>query len=271
MKFIVFIICLSVLFGCKGKNTGVDPENNLNKYPAKLNNQWEYSSTMSNEYLNNAGFTDSTQTFKLPNTIVKVSSVHDSLPGYKDLIKINSYNTDSPGSIMENWYINNDSVFSVIAYRNAGSSYPIIPKSHNRRYLTVSEFKKICEDLTSNFMLNSVLDDSLSYFNPPRVVLKYPLYPGAEWNELKTPFYRNRIVKGTTSLEINNSSYNCYIIEADMTVPNLKMIDYISFQAGLIKREVISDSIAVVSLDSPDSAIGYARGYDVSILVNKNF
>ena len=271
MKPVILLLIAFTLWGCKEKISGVDPGNNLVKYPAKLNYQWEYSSTMSTEYLNNAGLTDSTQTIKLPNTVVKISSINDSLPGYKDLIKINSYNIDSPGSIFENWYINNDSVFSIIAYRNAGSSYPIIPKSHSRRYLTISEFKEICKDLTYNFTLNSALDDSILYFNPPRVVLKYPLYPGAEWTELKNPFYRNRIVKGTASLEINNNSYNCYIVEADMTVPNLKMIDYVSFQAGLIKREIISDSLGIVSADSPDSVIKYVRGYDVSTLVNKNF
>jgi hypothetical protein len=109
------------------------------------------------------------------------------------------------------------------------------------------------------------------YFKPPRVVLKYPLYLGAEWNELKTPFYRNRIVKGTVFIKVNNTYYNCYIIEADMIRPNLKMIDYISLQAGLIKREIISDSIAIVSRDSPAAPVSYLRGHDVSILVNKNF
>ena len=72
-------------------------------------------------------------------------------------------------------------------------------------------------------------------------------------------------------MEVNNNYYNCFIIEADMSTPNLKIIDYVSLQAGLVKREIISDSIAITNESSPDSAIGYMRGYDVSILVNKNF
>jgi hypothetical protein len=270
MKINALLICLILLSGCKSNNVGVDPDNNL-KYPAKLNNQWEYSSTMTNEYLDNSGLVNNTETIDLPNTIIRISSVNDSLPGYKDLVKIDAYNSDSPGSISENWYINNDSTFSVIAYRNAGTSYPIIPKSHVKKYLTLAEFKKICEDLTFSLMINSDLADSVLYFAPPRVVLKYPLYTGAEWNELTIPFYRDRIVKGITSLEVNNSYYDCFVIEADMKVPNLKMIDYISLQAGLIKREIISDSIAITGEGSPDTAIGYMKGHDVSILVNKNF
>lgn len=266
MRFSVLLLSAVIFFGCKGKNQGVDPAGNLNKYPANLNNEWEYSSTMTNEY--NTGGTD---TFKLPNTIIKISSINDSLPGYKNLVKIESYNTDTPGSSTENWYLNNDSVFSVIAYKNAGVAYPIIPKSGNKKYLTLEEFKKICKDLTLGFVINKSSIDSVLYFNPPRVVLKYPLYPGAEWNELKTPFYRNRVVRGTTSLEVNNNYYNCYIIEADMSTPNLKMIDYVSLQAGLVKREIISDSIAITYESSPDSAIGYMRGHDISTLVNKNF
>ena len=190
MKFSVLLLSAIIFFGCKGKNQGVDPAGNLNKYPANLNNEWEYSSTMTNEY--NIGGIDS---LTLPNTIIKISSINDSLPGYKNLVKIESHNTDTPGSITEEWYLNNDSVFSVIAYKNAGVAYPIIPKSRNKKYLTLEEFKKICGDLTPGSLINKISIDSILYFNPPRVVLKYPLYPGAEWNELKTPFYRNRVVK----------------------------------------------------------------------------
>ena len=74
-----------------------------------------------------------------------------------------------------------------------------------------------------------------------------------------------------TSIEVNNNYYNCYIIEADLSVPKVKMIDYVSLQAGLVKREIISDSIEVTNINSPDSAIGYTKGHDISILVNKNF
>ncbi len=271
MKSSILLLCVIIFFGCKGHNQGVDPESNLNKYPANLNYQWEYSSKLSNEYLNNSGGIDSTQIMEVPNTIVKISSVSDSLPGYKDLVKIEAYNTDSPESFSENWYINNDSVFSIIAYRNAGTSYPIIPKLHNKKYLTFAEFKKICEDLTFNSIINKSSDDSIQYFNPPRIVLKYPLYTGEIWNELKIPFYRDRIVKGTTSIEVNKNYYKCYIIEADLTVPNLRMIDYVSLQAGLVKREIISDSIAITNINSPNSIVGYTKGHDISILLNKNF
>ena len=271
MKFSVLLLSAVIFFGCKGKNQGVDPEGNLNKYPVNLNYQWEYSTTLTYEYLNSTGGIDTTQTFELPNTIIKVSTINDSLPRYKNLIKIEAYNTDSPGTFSENWYINNDSVFSIIAYRNAGSSYPVIPKLHNKKYMTLKEFENICRDLTFNSGINKISADSVQYFNPPRIVLKYPLFQGEKWNELKTPFYRDRVVKGTTSLEVNKNYYNCYIIEADMSTLNLKMIDYISLQAGLVKREIISDSIAITNESSPDSAIGYMRGHDISILVNKNF
>lgn len=271
MKYFVLITGLIVFAGCNGKNTGINPENNLNKYPAKLNYRWEYSTSMSNEFYDNTGNIDSTQTTNLPNTTVKISSVNDSLPGYKNLIRIDAYNDASPGSVSENWYINDDTVFSIIAYRNAGSSYPIIPKPSSKRHLTLAEFKEICQNLTFNFRINSNYADSVRYFDPPRVVLRYPLYPGAEWNELQSPFYRDRIVIGTVSLKVNNVYYNCFIVEADMPELKLKMIDYISYQAGLLKREISSDSVALVSINSPDSAIGYLRGHDVSILVNKNF
>ncbi|MEJ2617363.1 MAG: hypothetical protein P8Z35_20595 [Ignavibacteriaceae bacterium] len=271
MKFSIFLLSAIILFGCKGKNQGVDPENYSNKYPTNLNYQWEYSSTLTNEYLNNTGGIDSTQTFQIPNTTVKITSINDTLPGYKNLVKIEAYNADSPGSFSEEWYTNNDSVFSIIAYRNAGNSYPIIPKPRNKKYLTLEEFKNICNYLSFILVINESSDDSIQYFYPPRVVLKYPLYTGEKWNELKTPFYRDRIVKGTTSIEVNKNYYNCYIIEADLTVPNVKMIDYVSLKAGLVKREIISDSIAIVSMNSPDSAVGYTRGHDISILVNKNF
>ncbi|MFZ0454685.1 MAG: hypothetical protein WCE54_07970 [Ignavibacteriaceae bacterium] len=271
MKFSILLLGAIIFFGCKGKNQGVDPDGNLSRYPANLNYQWEYSSNLTNEYLNDIGGIDTTQTLELTNTIVKITSINDSLPGYKNLVKIEAYNADSPESFSENWYVNNDSVFSIIAYRNAGSSYPIIPKPNNKKYLTLEEFKIICKDLTFNFVINKNSEDSVQYFYPPRIVLKYPLFQGEKWNELKTPFYRDRIVKDMVSLEVNNNYYNCYVIEADLTIPNLKMIDYVSLQAGLVKREIISDSIAVVNVNSPDSAIGYIRGHDISILVNKNF
>ena len=267
-KLLIIILIALTFFGCKDKISGFDSGNNLNKYPANLNYQWEYSSVMSTEYLNSYGGVDSTQTLNLPNTIVKISSINDSVPGYKNLINFEYYNIDTPEEISEDWYSNSDSAFSAIAYRNPGASYPVIPKNPVKKYLTVEEFKRIAKNLTFNNFIN---DDSIQYYDFPRVVLKYPLHVGLKWNELKTPFYRDRIVKGTTTLTINGKYYDCYIIEADVQQFKLKMVDYVSLQAGLLKREIISDSLALVSSDSPDSAIGYVSGHDVSILVNKNF
>ena len=269
MKILAVIFIILTFWGCKDKITGIETGGNSQKYPASLNNQWEYSNTLSTEFLDTAGNVDDTNYLEIPNTFVRIASISDSIPGYNNLIKMEIYNIDTPGLISEDWY-SNDSVFSLIAYRNPGLSYPIIPKVRTKKLLTLHEFIELAKSMSLTFNISNISADSIQFYESPRIVLQYPLQIGSSWNELRVPFYRNRTVTGTTTLQINDKSYECYIIEAESHEYKIKMIDYVSLDAGLLKRELISDSLAVVTADSPD-IVRYVNGHDVSILVNKNF
>ena len=161
--FFIPVILLS-FFGCKGKVTGIESGNYSGKYPTNLNNQWEYSNNISEKYLNFTGL-DSSRSTDLPNTIVRITSVNDSLPGYKNLIKMESYAADTPGLISEDWYLNTDSFFSIIAYRDPGASYPIVPKNRGEKFLTIKEFERLSQDFKFNFSINNNSSDTIQYIS----------------------------------------------------------------------------------------------------------
>ena len=48
-------------------------------------------------------------------------------------------------------------------------------------------------------------------------------------------------------------NYNCYKIESNMSWENFEFNDYVDFNTGLVKREVIADSLMVTTATNPDS------------------
>ncbi|MFA6978978.1 MAG: hypothetical protein WC209_06595 [Ignavibacteriaceae bacterium] len=269
---LLVFVCLLFISGCKDAKTGIVIPGTSTKYPFALNNEWEYKTVIKSEYYNKTGGFDSTIIEDLGNTIVKVISTNQSLKSYNSLFIIESFEVKTPQWKSKHYYLNADSGLYGIAYNNAGVAQVVIPKKSNSRYLTLKDFRNKFVDKTGLFFENyySPLTDSVQFYEIPRKVLAYPFSVGDKWIELLIPFFRERIVTGLVDISANNEIIRCYEIVGEMIGYKLVMKDYFAPNVGLVRRDIISDSLFISGPDSPDPT-GYAKSTFTSILVRKNF
>lgn len=243
------------------------------KYPAKIGNQWEYHTTMTIEYYDSSGNIGSVETFDFGNTIVKIESENDTLNGIPQFILFTSYDLSTPEYIHKSWYANPDSGFYVIAYSNAGSSQPVLPKGMNLNHQAIASFiNSKSMQLFIPVSFNNNPSDSVLYFDPPRKVLKYPLKIGSRWIELVNPWYREKYVNEKETIQVPAGTFSCYKVESEWDIlPNnpFTFTDYLSLQDGLVKRYVSIDSLAHIT--EPGDTVGYFKSTSISELVGKNF
>lgn len=258
-----------ILNNCNSDN-GNDPINGKS-YPASVNFEWEYNTTANIDYYDSSGGIDSTQTIDLGNTIVRITGVNQSLNGYSDLIKFVSFDVSSPYSTTD-WYENKADGFYSVAYQTAGAAQPVMPKyTSGRRYYNLNDLKRIFTTPGFNLFLNKVTDDSIRFYDSPRKVLAYPIQIGNSWNELKTPFMRDRIITTQKNITVNGTNYNTYKIESIWDMPHTEFTDYVSMTSGLVMREISADSLLVSTVDNPDGNGQFEKYRSVSRLVRKNF
>jgi len=269
-KLIILLLTFLGLLIFKGCDVCSSYPTEQLKYPAKTGNQWEHHTTMTIEYYDTLGNISSVETLDLGNTIVKIESENDTLNGEQHFVLFTSYDLSTPGNIHKSWYSNPDSGFYVIAYSNAGSSQPILPKGMNLNSqiitgLTISKSMQLYIPV----FFNNILSDSIQYHNPPRKALKYPLKIGSRWLELEYPFYRERFVNEKENIEVSAGTFSCYKVESEWNL-DLIFTDYINLTDGLIKRIVFADSAGITTPGDPDP-VSYARITSLSELAGKNF
>ncbi len=268
-KTFVTIFPLLILINC---TEDLIPPTNQKKYPTELNKSWTYSTKMYEQFYDSLGnLSDSTLVFS-DTTVVKIVKLNDTVGNYNNLIQFISYDLSSQQNIQKMWYLNNDQGLYAIAYSNAGSSQPILPK------VNVSQQNDFLKMILNNITMpelfnleNSIFNiDSIFFYDSPRYVLKYPVIIGSRWSELSTPFQRDRVIKELMMLTVSSGTYPCYSIGMESTHPlfyNLIFIDYISLDAGLISRQLIVDSLA--HTNEIGDTLGYFKSLLTSELINK--
>uniref|UniRef100_A0A832G7R3 Lipoprotein n=1 Tax=Ignavibacterium album TaxID=591197 RepID=A0A832G7R3_9BACT len=268
MSKLFFILPILFLFiACeKVVNSGNFPI--YSKYPTQLNTEWEYNTIMLFEYYDSTGNIDSSSVMDLGHTICKITNINDSIGNFSKLILFEEYDVATPTNIHKTWYVNADSGLYSIAYSNPGSSQIVIPKQHLKSFeYFIQTVKSIGVAPAFYFGLSNSnqVSDSIQFYTYPRKVLVYPLKIGSRWIELIEPFYRERIVRTTEIINCNGKDYNTYKIESE---GDFKVIfnDYINLTDGLIKREILIDSVAIISPISPDPQ-GYYKFGSISNLV----
>jgi hypothetical protein len=210
------------------------------------------------EYYDSTGNIDSSSIWDLGNTICKITNINDSIGNFSKLILFEEYDVATPTNIHKTWYVNADSGLYSIAYSNPGSSQILIPKQPLKSFeYFIQTVKSIGVAPAFYFGLSNSnqVSDSIQFYTYPRKVLVYPLKIGSRWIELIEPFYRERFIRKQEIININGTDYNCYKVEADWDF-NITFNDYIDLSRGLIKREIISDSMEIASPNSP-----YPEGY----------
>jgi len=260
------LIYICFLIGCSDDN----PTNTsaIDKYPTKLGMQWEYNSIMIIEYYNSIGYIADTETLDLGNTIVRIINTNDTLGVYNELVKFESYDMLTPDQKKFDWYSNSDTALSLIAYSNAGATQPVIPKIHGRQYITFNELLSIIKSPGPGIFSfsTSTPTDSIYYYEIPRQALAYPLAVNKRWVELIYPWYRERYVEKIVIKSFQKQSLKCYVVKVDWPGFDIEFNDYISLDKGLVKREILADSIIITDPSHPDSG-GFGRISNYSNLV----
>ena len=240
------------------------------KYPTQTGNQWEYQTSISFEYYDTLGNIDSVETIDLGNTIVRIESENDTVNGISNLVLFSSYEVATPDSAQRSWYSNADSGLYVIAYSGAGKAQPVLPKINSLNHLVRLTLMN-CMNMLPNLspIINTIMSDSILFYDPPRKALAYPLSTNVRWIELVYPFYRERYVDELKSVQVPAGVYNCYTIKSDWDL-DIEFTDYMNLTNGLISRILFADSLGISTIDNPDILL-YARFKSNSQLISKSF
>lgn len=267
-KIIASFFLLIVFTSCeKSINSGGIPI--WSKYPIQLNREWEYNTTFKLEFYDSTGRIDSTEVIDLGNTICEITSLNDTMGNLINLVQFQEYDVLTPQNVHKMWYLNADSGLFAIAYSNPGSSQVILPKANIKNFDNIKYIINLiglnpASHYNTNFT-NQINDTSFYLY--PRKVLQYPLRIGERWVELIEPFYRERFIKDKAQITINGNIYNCFKIESDWDW-NIVFTDYINFTNGLIMRELLIDSVAIIGPEDPNP-LGYYKFSSVSKLVRE--
>jgi len=268
-KILISLSLLLLFTSCENVvNSGYIPE--YSKYPVVLNKEWEYNTRFILEYYDSTGRIDTTEIIDVGNTICRITSINDSLANYNKLCLFEEYDVATPQFIHKNWYLNADSGLYAIAYLNPGSSQFIVPTMHSNGFEHLPNFIKgirINPAFNPDENFFTQLSDSVQFYTYPRKVLKYPVRVGQRWIELIEPFYRERFINKTEKVDIDGKIYSCFKVESNMDFKTL-FNDYINLNSGLVKREFLVDSIAIIGENSPDT-LGYYRFTSISKLVRE--
>jgi len=271
MHRIIIISSILLLFNSCEQLVNIGDLRSSQKYPAQVGHEWEYYTEWLLEYYDTTGHIDSTSIGPSENTIVRIIKESDTLGFYKDLVLFESFDLSTPQLVNKTWYRNTDSGLFAIAYSNAGSSQFVWPKQRHIALEQVTNFISTIGILPGFADGNTALYphiDTVQYYSPPRKVLTYPLMIGSRWIELTIPFFRERYIDKQQIINANGINYNCYKIESNMSWLNFEFNDYIDLNSGLIKREVIADSIMLVTVANPDSG-AFVKSTTISKLVRE--
>jgi len=274
MKYTFFFsLAILIIFNsCNESEQGIDPPLGGTKYPTKLNTRWEYNTTTTIEYYDSTGHISGTETLDYGNTVVKIIKINDTLGLYNNLVKFETYDLSTPANIGYYWYSNTDTAFTAVAYLNAGPSQWVIPKINVNRYLTFEELKDLINSPEQNSLSNPslIISDSIIY-ETHRKVLAYPLAINKRWVELISPFFRERYVDKIVNVNFNGQPINCYEIKVDWSGFNkIEINDFVSLTHGLVRREILADSITITDPVHPDSGLfGRISSYSNLVRINQ--
>jgi hypothetical protein len=240
-------------------------------YPTQVGQEWEYNTMWKSEFYDQSGNIDSASFLNMGNTIVRITKENERVGNYNNLILFEAYEINTPQNIHRIWYSNSDTGFFAIAYSNPGAVQPVLPK------LTNSSFEYFKALVNGNSMLpgylfvtnpNTMLADSIQFYSSSRKVFAYPFQTGSRWVELIEPFYRERFINKVEQINVSAGNYLCYKVESEMFFQNLILNDYVSSSSGLIMREIIADSMLLVTVTNPDSG-AFIKSTTISKLVRE--
>jgi len=269
-----FLFLIISIQSCNETSNPIIPINSNFNYPLKVGNKWEYSisNVYSNvrpdsiKYLLNDFFFD-----------FQLSVTKDTLLDSNLVFEMKEESNDYSDSYA--YYSNEAEGFLKYAYRPSPAHG--LPKANTlKRFLyrgtyfnTITELIKAQEE--SVFRLN-ILSDSLIFFEPPRIIYKYPIEVGNEWVFSSQYIFINKEIVGKEPVKTNLGYFNCFKIkwkyDFDMDGnwdEDFVVYEYVSSK-GILKVNYTIKNITISSTVNPDS-IGKADIKYDRVLTSTNF
>jgi hypothetical protein len=254
MKKIKTIILLIIVLGiqsCKHNVNQVSLVDNNFKYPLKIGNRWTYnvSTTWSDISPDSIRYM-LTDTSTVLSVLVERDTVLDTNKVYK--LTEGGSNYGAAG-----YYSNENNGFIKYGYND----YPgtVLPKSkfglrflfNGSYYNNIRELVKILEE---NVPLSKILRDTIYYFDPPRIIYKYPLEAGNEWLFSTSGIVIYKKVLGKEIINTGTGSVECYKIQwiyPNEEFGNIEYYEYVG-DKGLLKTDITFHNIVITTIEYPD-------------------
>lgn len=261
------LIFLMEIQSCKDSSDPVIPIDSSFIYPLEIGNTWTYhvSTTLSNiqpdsikKYLTNRS--EDLQVSVTKNILL------DSLTVYE--MKEESENYPDYYA----YYSNQEERFVKYAYRNSAGR--ILPKKiaiKNFRFhgISFNHVSELINELGVTKSLSKALNDSIIYFQQPRIVLLYPLEIGSEWMYSSAETIIDKKVMGKETVKTDVALYECYKIQRIYDYDDFIYYEYVGSD-GLIKTVLTVKNIAITTVESPE-VIGHADMKYTVVLTDINF
>lgn len=270
----LFLILIIGIQSCSDSSNPIIPINSNFTYPSKVGNKWDYSiSTVysnirpdSIKYLLNDFFFN-----------IQLSVTKDTLLDSSQVFEMKEESNDYSDSYA--YYSNEVDGFLKYAYRTSPGHG--LPKASTlKRFLyrgtyfnSITELIKAQEEFVLKI---KILSDSLIFFEPPRIIYKYPLEVGKKWVFNSEYVFINKEIVGKEPVKTNLGYFDCFKIkwkyDFDMDGTwdeDFVLYEYVSSK-GILKVSYTIKDITITSATYPNG-IGKADVKYERFLTSTNF
>ena len=161
--------------------------------------------------------------------IVEIVRQPEPVPGFENVIQMDTRFPGFPDDVASRWYIQNDSQLVDVAFRNGGGLF--------------ASLKTGSRDLMHPFLPGAELlvagPDMITVNDPPRVVLEFPMELGKSWVSLVTDnFLITAEVLEPEDVSVPAGTYSCQVIRTfnGYINGNPEELTHYFADDGLVKR-----------------------------------
>lgn len=259
LKYFLFSILLIIVHSCKDSSNSVLPIIANYQYPLQIGNKWNYRDSTS--YINVRP--DSIR-YLLDNLVnsSEVSVIKDTILN-SIVVRENYEKTIGTIGVYEahGYYVNTPE--GLLKYAYSGYNLMGLPKVNQqiqylfkgRRFNSINEIIQSAE--TSNFLMKTV-SDSINYFQPPRVIYKYPINQNMEWLFGVDGLLLNKQYEGKTNVETSFGILECVAIKWKYDIDkdgkwdeDFFVYEYLSTK-GKVKMTYTIKDIVITTSEYPD-------------------
>lgn len=220
----IIVVALAFVFltcGC-GKKKPTEPPSSgivlprVSLMPFETGHQWDYRQQFIISSYDTLGNPTDNDTFNYRWTIKVLRA--DSVSPYPVKIFESIYDWNSGRDTGRVWYAQNDTVLAQTGYTYGGNVYPAGGQMVLCRGRVFANFLDLIRQIQDGVTFAAKYDTTWHPYDPPRVLLSYPLEVGKEWVHYNTAWLSHRRVLGIENVRIGIMIHRCWKIETLLDV-----------------------------------------------------